>query len=116
MTTPVTAAATLRRAAELMRRDAERADPFATGRRWRLHVETLEFDWVSDGEGFEVAQICERTGAHIAGMDPTVTLALADWLDEAGRQWRDSRYTPGERDEDHAFALVVARAYLRDDQ
>lgn len=104
----------LREASRLMR---ERATA-ATGGRWnvdgfgtRLPLVWADYDY--DGGGSVADALADDDATHIAGMDPTVAIAVADWLEwEAKRPEaeHESGYsTGGPRLE----ALAVARTYLR---
>lgn len=80
---------TLRRAASLMRKQAE-----AVGGPWHS-AETLHEDMWHDGVDAD----------FVASWHPAVALAVADWLDCA------NEWAPNEEPEYEA-ALAVARAYL----
>ena len=112
-------AATMRRAAQLMREraaDAEKEGYGSThpGKPWcpewtytvvrhverNLDTECTAHPWGSENEG-DCNTWGRYAGYHVAGMHPGVALALAAWLDAAwneGMEWDE--------------ALSVARAYL----
>lgn len=82
----MTAAEKLRRAAEVLRERAEAATPGP----WTTPDGNDEYinptDVVSVGEPGKRWIICEHAGQDapfIATMNPTVALAVADWLDDA---------------------------------
>lgn len=102
----------LRKAAATMR---ERAEDVAGPTRWEPGERCI---WDAEGNvvvrdgtqgdgGFEFSS----DAAYAAAMDPVVALAVADWLDNAANRLA---YADAPRPE-FAHALVVARAYLRED-
>ncbi|HTF10351.1 MAG TPA: hypothetical protein VK659_19460 [Asanoa sp.] len=122
---------TLRRAASLMRERAEAASqPWPS--RWQAMHDT---SWAGKevvgnadghprmiaGEGPDAA----ADGEHVAALDPTVALALAEWLDAEATRWervvefdraygdRPDHAVLAARANDARYALAVARAYLR---
>lgn len=122
-------AATLRRAAALMRERARAATDGGHG--WRsTGDERLCEVWAprdaANYDAFMVATTLTRLNPnpsasaqadaeHIASWSPGVALFVAEWLDQAA-DWRDEH--PGEVDDDPDLAetkdpaLVFARAYL----
>jgi len=115
-------AALLREAAARMRELADSATPgpwHATHDPLGHHVED------SRGQGRLVAGFGpadtptdnrRADAAFIASMHPGIALAVADWLTDAARAWDDSVYDPRVRNEHHAYALAVARAFLGPDR
>jgi hypothetical protein len=140
------AADTLRRAAEVLRERAEAATPGP----WEPYVLGSEGYDVRGPQtsipgrriarstrvarcGYEEWEVDKANAAYIATVDPTVGLALADWLDSEAinyaankKIWGRSSLEPENRwaergltveanlEHHHAHALAVARAILRD--
>ena len=105
----MSAAETLREAAASMRARAEAA----TEGRWTHEDAPNGFPSMVIGNGMVVADTYDEPdlpdAAHIAGMDPTVAITVADWLDTCARL-----YEYGDVGQVHWHnALTVARRYLR---
>ncbi len=102
----------LRRAAALMRERAEAAPPGP----WQLDDEEwadyrTAYGQEADGQAVLVAsRMDDGVAEHIASWHPVVTLAVADWLEDA------AAYVAAYRGYTHAedTPLRVARAYLGD--
>lgn len=102
---------TLREAARLMRERAESA----TSGRWVDEYSSEAGNCVIPDDAQSTREHVARTqlfcavydAKHIAGMDPAVALAVADWLDHAVARVRTGQAMD-------YFALVVARTYLRE--
>lgn len=134
----MSASDTLRRAAKALREHAEAAEKTTPGR-WTVEQDDDAWElYAGRGEyhGFKLAKCMKRHqrymeywppeahSAHIALMDPTVGLALADWLDTAGADWwaHGGPHCDGgcmECDDDLVGphlrrAMAVARAILRE--
>lgn len=105
----MSAAATLRRAAKLMRERAETAlcdggsvTPWQVAERAACGC----CDAVRDGSGDLIAHVDDRQSAHVASWHPGVAKAVAGWLD----RFAEPLYCYGPVEFD--AALAVARAYL----
>lgn len=108
---------TLREAARLMRKRAEKATPgrWETTDRGLTHP-GVGMDVHSDLEGSVVADCCGYQGGagiddaeHIASWHPAVALAVADWLDAYAERLEVLGHAIGSN---RGQALAVARAYL----
>ena len=122
MTTTDTPADELRAAAKLMRERAEAATPGPwtdTGGR-DAFVEQLATSAGTPASSLHLIAEMDQCGehpdrrhadaAHIAGLDPLVALAVADWLD--GEAVTEGNGQGGTRCDTLRSALAVARAYL----
>jgi hypothetical protein len=109
-----TPAATIRRAASLMRERAEQAQCDGMTRSpWRVG-ETADCgccEKVTDATGSLIAAVDDRQSAHIASWHPLVALTVADWLDAAERA-AELTEAQGAWLHPEAHAFKVARAYL----
>ncbi|MVO84158.1 hypothetical protein GPA10_05075 [Streptomyces sp. p1417] len=102
----------LRTAAATLRSNAEAAHRASPGP-WTITEERV----IRCADGMIVADrsSTEHPAEHadlpfIAAMDPTVGLALADWLEEAARQEAYTRAEFGHRGGAGVHALAIARA------
>jgi hypothetical protein len=107
-------AADLRLAAEGMRKDAEKARGLTGDAKWTvrivpasagMHREPPAHMVVADGRN--VARVSPQAAEYVAGMDPAVALAVADWLEEVAADRHPS--LPAWVED---AALAVAGAYL----
>lgn len=113
-------AETLRRAAGLMRERAQAASPGPWSCDGKSGIDDLHFGHVGlpvlrgpHGPNSYGPSLADTQ--HMAGMDPLVALAVADWLDEAAdadeRNHRELGFSP--IDVNHP--LAVAHAYLAEE-
>ena len=120
----MSAVETLREAAQLMRERAEGATAGPWKRFGMAGVAAPDWEIVDerriecDDCGEPVALLgCVTNGdaEHIAALDPTVALAVADWLDVvvADTTLKCGSYTYPDAGNVPDHALAVARAYLR---
>ena len=108
----------LRRAAGLMRARAEAAERSWPSPWFYDRGEVLHSKFVPDERAYDRPYVCNADGAdadqHIAGMDPAVALAVADWLEYVAQTWRIRPVTErlAVHGGDQEQALAVAYAYL----
>jgi hypothetical protein len=103
--------ATLRRAAAKVRETADIAAHNWPGR-WKVDRSV-----VTDDSGFAVANADGLAAdEHIALLDPTVALAVADWLDVHARDLASAggKLSATDSPGDVEHALTVSRAILRE--